>query len=119
MSQQGSKDCPLHSVTVDTPANPMSRKKPREPEKQTGEMDSGEDNNSTTEDKVIVKPTHLKSAVWRFFGFLTFGSVQRPLLDIMGYCYNNKSYSPRGDKINNNIRIYSIFGPFFKTNIRI
>ena len=51
----------------------MSRKKPREPEKQTGEMDSGEDNNSTTEDKVIVKPTHLKSAVWRFFGFWSVG----------------------------------------------
>lgn len=28
----------------------------------------GEANNSTP-DKVIVKPDHLKSAVWRFFGF--------------------------------------------------
>lgn len=39
-------------------------------EKQSGEC--GEANNSTP-DKVIVKPDHLKSAVWRFFGFWSVG----------------------------------------------
>ena len=43
-----------------------------EPEKQTGEMESGEVKNSTT-DKVIVKPDNFRSTVWRFFGFWSVG----------------------------------------------
>jgi hypothetical protein len=43
-----------------------------EPEKQTGEMESGEVKNTTT-DKVIVKPDNLRSTVWRFFGFWSVG----------------------------------------------
>ena len=71
VSQQGSMDCappppPAH-LTVDTDkCMKMYETQTSEPEKQTGEMESGEVKNSTT-DKVIVKPDNLRSTVWRFF----------------------------------------------------
>ena len=77
VSQQGSMDCapppPPPHLTVDTDkCMKMYETQTSEPEKQTGEMESGEVKNSTT-DKVIVKPDNLRSTVWRFFGFWSVG----------------------------------------------
>ena len=65
VSQQGSMDCapppPPPHLTVDTDkCMKMYETQTSEPEKQTGEMESGEVKNSTTA-KVIVKPDNLRS----------------------------------------------------------